>query len=343
MKLSQIIPYLNYHFPSENDLVKAIQEVSVNFTKNREDINDYLRDSRLSSAYTAFYLTTNMPKLEGVFQWMDPKWLDKLKASMFFDIGAGPGTFSLAFRNWVGRPVDIFQIENSSLMREQAKKIWDGLYPGEILRQSISMGNLSPSEKFMLFGHSANEMGTQEVMKYVEEINPEHILFVEPGTKDFFFKMLEIRKNLISKGYEILFPCKELTDCPMANQSQDWCHQFIQVKQDPEIERLSQMAKKDRRLLPLTVQAFSLKNKKIFDGVRVVRVFPETKFSFEWEVCEKNIIHHYQVMKRGLSKSNLDLFSSIKSGDLIHVEIEKIMEKQIRVKLKLLNNTTFET
>jgi hypothetical protein len=195
----------------------------------------------------------------------------------------------------------------------------------------------------MLFGHSANEMGTQEVMKYIEEINPDHILFVEPGTKDFFFKMLEIRKKLISKGYEILFPCKESTDCPLANQSQDWCHQFLQVKQDPEIERLSQMAKKDRRLLPLTVQAFSLKNKKIFDGVRVVRVFPETKFSFEWEVCEKNIIHHYQVMKRGLSKSNLDLFSSIKSGDLIHVDIEKRMEKQIRVKLKLLNNSIIET
>jgi hypothetical protein len=102
------------------------------------------------------------------------------------------------------------------------------------------------------------------------------------------------------------------------------------------------MAKKDRRLLPLTVFAFSLPTKRMISGARVIRVFSETKFSFEWEVCEENIIYHFQVMKRGLSKQNLDLFASVKSGDMIQVEVDKTLEKQVRVKIKALNNIPIE-
>jgi len=342
MKLSQIIPHLNYKFLSENDLIKAIQEVSINFTQNRQDIQDYLSDPRLSSAYTAFYLTTNIPKLEGVFKWMDQAWLEELKECIFFDIGSGPGTFSFAFRKWAGQSVSIFQIENSALMKDQAKKIWDGLYPGEELHQHLLSKNEFTKKKFMLFGHSANEMEFHTIMKYIEEIQPDHILFIEPGTKDVFSLMLRIREKLISKGFEILFPCMESTTCPMSGQSLDWCHQFLYVNHDPEVERLSQMVKKDRRLLPITVHAYSLKKIIGFDGARVVRVFPETKFSFEWQVCDNNVIHRYQVMKRGLSKYNLDLFSHVKSGDLVYVEIEKIMDQQERVKVKALNNNPIE-
>jgi ribosomal protein RSM22 (predicted rRNA methylase) len=342
MKLSQIYPFLNYHFTSESDLVRAIQEISQNFTQNRQDIKEYLNDPRLSSAYTAFYLTTNIPKLQGVFQWMDESWLEKLKKCILYDVGAGPGTFSFAFRQWLGHPLKITQIENSPIMRDQAKKIWDGLYPGEFLNQSFQRQENIEEEKLMLFGHSANEMGALQVLRYIEEVRPEHILFIEPGTKDFFSTMLDIREKLLAKGYEILFPCTDSTSCPLSNQNKDWCHQFLYVKQDSEVERLSQMAKKDRRLLPLTVQAFSLSTKRVTSSARVIRVFSETKFSFEWEVCEKNLIYHFQVMKRGLSKQNLDLFAFVKAGDMILAEVDKTLEKQVRVKIKALNNLTIE-
>jgi hypothetical protein len=61
MKLAEIIPHLLYAFPHESDLVTAIQEISRKFTTDRAKIGDYLKDERLVSAYTAFYLATNGP------------------------------------------------------------------------------------------------------------------------------------------------------------------------------------------------------------------------------------------------------------------------------------------
>jgi hypothetical protein len=189
---------------------------------------------------------------------------------------------------------------------------------------------------FRLFGHSANEMGAKKAIEYIEDINPEHILFIEPGTKDFFPVMLEIRDHLIKKNFNILFPCPEPVACPMSGTS-DWCHQFIHVKQSAEIERLSQMARKDRRLLPLTVQAFSRSQVAPAAKERLVRVHAETKFSFEWEVCLGEKIEHYQIMKRSYDKKTLKHIDEVLAGAAVESQLDKELEKSKRVKLMTVN------
>ncbi len=342
MDLNLLRQHLIYEFKNENDLLKAIEELSVKFTQNRDHIGDYLKDKRLASAYTAFYLTTNIPKFQGIIPWLPQSWLEDLRQSTLIDIGAGPGTFSIAFREWVGAAVEVLQIETSQIMRDQAQKLWSGLYPDEKLTQSKSSLRDLQGQKLALFGHSANEMGTEGVLNYIREINPDHILFIEPGTKDFFPKMLTIREALISMGYHILFPCPNNESCPLANSVNDWCHQFIQIKQSPDVERLAQMARKDRRLLPLTVQAFSKHNYSQHTKTRIVRVFAETKFSFEWDVCELNQNKHFQIMKRGLSKVTQAKLAFAKAGDSVEVEIEKTLEEAVRVKVKSINHHSLE-
>lgn len=337
MKLEKLSPYLLYHFKSESELVKAIEELSLKFTQNRERITDYIADPRLTSAYVAFYLTTNLPKFEAVLKWMPVEWQKQLKNSTLVDLGAGPGTFSIAFREWVGRPVDILQVESSSVMKEQARLLWNGLYPGEGLKQSIDSEIKCHESLFLLFGHSANEMGAGAVLKYIRDLNPKHILFIEPGTKEFFPEMLKIRAELIKEGFEILFPCSTSLDCGLKNSQTDWCHQFVHVRHSDEVERITQLARRDRRLLPLTVQAFS-RTKFSNQKARIIRVFPETKFSYEWDVCEDNVIKHYQVMKRGLSKECLNSLSTALAGASIEAEYDKVIEKSIRVRVKFLNN-----
>lgn len=331
MQLYKLLPLLLYHFKNESDLIKAIEELSLKFTQNRERISDYLKDERLTSAYTAFYLTTNMPKLEAVFKWMPEAWIEQLKQSTFIDVGAGPGTFSLAFREWAAVPVKVMQIETSQVMREQAKRIWEGLYPNEKLLHKAE------GETFLLFGHSANEMGPEAALRYIKEYDPDHVLFIEPGTKEFFPQMLKIREALLKSDFNILFPCPTAEECPLRGSASDWCHQFIQVRQENDIERLSQIVKKDRRNLPLTVHAFSKTFTSTNSQSRVIRVFPETKFSYEWESCELNHIEHYQIMKRGLNKAALKELSEILAGSEVEIELEKVLEKSKRVKVKSLN------
>jgi ribosomal protein RSM22 (predicted rRNA methylase) len=331
MNLSSLMPHLIYQFKSESDLIKAIEEISLKFTRERNKIGDYLKDPRLVSAYTVFYLLTNIPKLEEVLKWMPQEWIDALKKCDFIDLGAGPGTFSLAWKS-LGASGIFHQIELSSLMKEQGKKIWQGLY-SEDLKQGSRWEWNSNNEKFVLFGHSANEMGVKNAIDYIEKINPDHILFIEPGMKEFFPKMLEIRDYLLKNNWNVLYPCPLALECPLKNSSEDWCHQFIQVKQDAEIERISQMARKDRKLLPLTVHAYSKTFKSQNPSERLVRVLPETKFSLEWEVCQDNKLVQDQVMKRDLTKQETRELSEVLAGASIETEVVKTLERSNRVKV----------
>ena len=326
MKLAEILPHLLFEFPHESDLLKAIGEISRKFTTERESIGDYLKDERLVSAYTAFYLLTNVPKLRAVMHWMPEEWKKDIADSSLIDLGAGPGTFSLAWKELFGGK-DFLQIETSPVMRKQARKLWDGLSPQVPMKQE---GTLEKS--VLLFGHSANEMGESAALSYIERHSPEHILFIEPGTKEFFGKMLNIRRELLAKGWHVLYPCPEETECPMKG-TENWCHQFIHVSHDPDVERLSQMMKLDRKLLPLTVQAFS---KKEYPRVneRLVRVYPETKFSFEWQVCHENNLEDYQIMKRGMDKATEKSFSSILAGEEVRSTTEKEVSGKKRVTIQ---------
>jgi ribosomal protein RSM22 (predicted rRNA methylase) len=343
MTLSALTPHLLYKFKSESDLIKAIEELSVKFTRERDAIQDYLSDERLTSAYTAFYLATNIPKFTAVMKWMPAEWINELKKSVLIDVGAGPGTFSIAFRQWLGSEAhQIIQLETSAMMRKQAELLWQGLFPDEKLLQFDRPMAHPSQELFMLFGHSANEMGVDEALRYIEYFNPQHILFIEPGTKDFFPKMLSIREKLIKHNYDVIFPCGHGAACPLNNSSTDWCHQFVQVKHDAELERLTQLVRKDRRNLPLTVHAFSQK-KTINMETRVIRVLPETKFSFEWEVCHHNQIQQWQIMKRGLDRKMLNSISSVLAGDAVQGKTVKVLENALRVELSHINNHTLLT
>lgn len=333
MNLSELQPYLLHQFKSESDLLKAIEEISVKFTKERNKIGDYLKDPRLVSAYTAFYLLTNIPKLNEVLKWMPSEWVEELKECDFIDLGAGPGTFSLAWKEQGARG-DFYQIELSQLMKDQGKKIWEGFHK-EKLYQGSKWEWKTERPKFLLFGHSANEMGAAAAIQYIEKVNPEHILFIEPGTKDFFPTMLEIRNYLLKNDHAVLYPCPNEMECPMKNRPDDWCHQFIQIKQDAEIERISQMARKDRKLLPLTVHAYSRTFKTKNPSERLVRILPETKFSLEWEVCHENVLEHYQVMQRDLSKQESKELSSLLAGESVKTEVIKTLERAKRVKVNL--------
>ena len=325
MKLADLLPHLLYSFPHESDLLKAIEELSRKFTTERHKIGDYLKDERLVSAYTAFYLMTNLPKLRSVMEWMPGDWIKDLNECSLIDLGAGPGTFSFAWNEYFGK-CPILQVELSPVMRKQARKLWDGFHsPGEMKQEGKPEGKC-----ILLFGHSANEMDVQDALDYISQYSPEHILFIEPGTKEFFGKMLQIRREIIKNGWHVLYPCPEESECPMLG-TENWCHQFIHVKHDPDVERLSQIMRKDRKLLPLTVQAFS---RKVYPRVeeRLVRVLPETKFSFEWQVCHNNALEDYQVMKRGMDKTTEKNLGSILSGVEVKTEVDKVIAGKKRVR-----------
>lgn len=342
-KLEDVYPYLLHSFQSEFELSEAIEQLSDNFTKNRHHLSDYLSEPEYVSAYTCFYFLTNLPKLSKVLSWLPSEYVENLKNCDLIDFGAGPGTFSHAWKI-LGFSGDIYQVETSPLMRLQAQKLWAGLRKEKIF-QSERLPFDTKGPKLLLFGHSANEMGVEKVLKSIETLKPEFILFIEPGTSSFFEEMVMIRRELLLSHYHIHYPCLHQDDCPM-KKNKDWCHQFLYVQHSSDIERLSQIVKKDRKRLPAIVQAFSLKKymtvkedestiKGHLQFTRIVRVFPETKFSFEFQGCDQFSLKKLQVMKKNYDKEMLKKIENLVAGDMIQFHVIKEFSDFIRVQLDL--------
>lgn len=331
MILSQVTPHLLYQFKSETELLKSIQKLRDNFTIKREKIGDYLNDEKLVSAYTAFYLTTNFPKLAEVLKKIELNQ-DKLKELELIDIGAGPGTFILA--QLENNPNQItYGVETSSLMLEQANKLINAFYPDSSAKVFSSTKAIpeKKNKRLGLFGHSANEMEVHQIKKLIKDLDLDEVLFIEPGTKSFFEKALNIRGELLGQGFNILYPCPGQGLCPM-NGLDDWCHQFLYIKQHSEIERISQILKMDRKLLPQTIHYFSKDSAILNEPIdRVVRVYKPTKFGLEMQICHEanseNTLYDFQQLSRKKSKKQMKFMQKIYAGDKITFTHLKDLEK----------------
>ena len=292
MTLNKILPHLSYQFKSESELLACIRKVSENFTTNREKLAEYLDSKKLVSAYTAFYMTTNLPKWDEVLKKIA---LDQESINDFeiIDIGTGPGTFILAALN--NNPEQaIYGLETAGLMREQGNKLIKSLFPQSEAEIYSHLNSIHEKKKTRLgvFGHSANEIDLSQILKMIKTLELDKVLFIEPGTKSYFAKALDIRTKLLEQDFKISYPCPSQATCPMADGG-DWCHQFLYIKQAPDVERICQILKKDRKLLPQTIHFFEREQiNKQEDIKRVIRVYKPTKFGLEMQVCHSPESNH---------------------------------------------------
>lgn len=338
LSLSQIKPHLLTPDISEAEIINYIKELSVQFTVKRKDIDEYTTNEKKISAYTSFYLPTNIPKLEFLLSRIPEKILEDLKHRPFIDMGCGPGTFSLAYKKIMNIDdfVEITAVDSSELMLKQAKKIMAAFYPETKFNAQKKYIN-KKSESILFFGHSINEMGIEKASDIIATIDPEYILWIEPGTSEAFFQLKKMREVLLST-YNVIYPCPGDALCP-----NEWCHQVLRTSHEASIERLSQIAALDRRTLPMSTHFYRRKNSEKKESLPVTtRFLNETKFSFEYEICREdenknNSNEVIQLLKKELSKAEIKFFKSANVGELLDLlflkKLETSPQKKWRVTL----------
>lgn len=333
LSLEQIRPYLLVNI-TEQEMVKLITEMSEKFTKKRDQIRDYVLEHRQVSAYAAFYLATNIPKLHFLLSKLSNDVLDDFKNRPFIDIGTGPGTYCLGWKILMQTPahVEVIGVDSSQNMLDQAKKIMTGFYPKDKFLPVRKFEEVK-SNSILFFGHSINEMGWQKAQDYIMTIDPEYIMWIEPGTSEVFSNLLKLREHILDH-YDVLYPCLSNGNCPS-----EWCHQVLRTTHDPSIERLSQLVSLDRKTQAMTAHVYRRKTKKsyISNSATIIRYIQETKFSFEYEVCRiidgENVNNVIEIQKKNLTKDEIKLFKNSNVGDRLSFEVEKIIGEKLRVKL----------
>lgn len=335
LSLTEIQPHLLISNITESEIIKNIKEMSLKFTARRDQITDYVLDHRQVSAYASFYLPTNIPKLHFLFSNLSDEVLDDLTNRPFIDVGCGPGTFSLAYKMLMNVPahVEIVGVDSAQIMLDQATKMMNGFFPNDKF-QAVRKFSEKKSNSILFFGHSINEMGINKAQDLIMTIDPEYVMWIEPGTSEFFKDLLKLRENLL-EHYDVLYPCPSNEACPS-----QWCHQVLRTGHDASIERLSQLVSLDRKILPMAAHVYRRKNKShsVTSSATMIQFIVETKYSFEYEVCyfdgneNKNAI--IEIQKKHLSKEEEKYFKNANVGERINFDVEKMIGEKIRVRLK---------
>lgn len=330
LSIEDIRPHLLNPDLSEGDLVRLIKEMSRKFTIHRDQIGDYVLDNNHVSAYASLYLTTNIPKLEFLLSKLPYNILEDIKSRTFIDIGSGPGTFSLGlsllFKN---PPPKIICVDSSKTMLNQAEKIIKGFFPEANLQTHLKYHQVN-RDSVLFYGHSINEIGIDRVQDQIMIVDPEYVIWIEPGTSGLFSELKKLRTNLL-EGYDILYPCPSNEVCPNT-----WCHQVLRTSHEPSVERLSQLVSLDRKVLPLVAHVYKKKSGIAPSRLAtVVRYIHETKFSFEYEVCffedgkNKNVI--VEIQKKQLDKKAEKKFKYLDVGEKLAFTIDKVIGDKFRI------------
>jgi hypothetical protein len=228
--------------------------------------------------------------------------------------------------------VEMIGVDSSQIMLDQATKIMGGFFPKEKY-SAVRKFSEKKSNSVLFFGHSINEMGIERAQDNIMTIDPEYVMWIEPGTSDLFPELLKLRENLL-EHYDVLYPCPSNAKCPSL-----WCHQVLRTSHEPSIERLSQLVSLDRKILPMTAHVYKRKTKvaAITSAATVIRYIQETKFSFEYEVCfaedgeNKNVI--IEIQKKHLDKNQEKAFKNSDVGEKLNFTVEKIIGTKYRVRL----------
>jgi ribosomal protein RSM22 (predicted rRNA methylase) len=164
-----------------------------------------------------------------VFEMISPL-ISSFDIRSILDLGAGPGTATLAALKHIPNISEINLVERSKLFLKYASDMIHCSIPNrnfKISAQEKSINDtLLPKSDLVIASYFFNELSeadTTLMIQKVLEATQQFLLFVEPGTTPGFKKLLLIRSLLLNLGAHIAAPCTHSQPCPMAD-SKKWCH-----------------------------------------------------------------------------------------------------------------------
>ena len=204
-------------------IATSIKKLSDYFIEQPEGATPW-NESWAQEAYLSYYLPLNEIRNRAVIK--------EGLASGFFheltdviDFGSGPGTADFALESLVPELSSYTLIERSEvperLLRHPSWKFTT------VLRDKDFK---NPQKTLFVASYSLTEAKLPP-----EALQSEALMILEPSTRQDGRALLQLRDDLIKKGFFIWAPCTHQMDCPLLSQSpRDWCHDRVHVDRSPE-------------------------------------------------------------------------------------------------------------
>lgn len=194
--------------------------------KQREAILGKEHAFILNPAQRAAYLAYRLPATLAVAGEVLERIEHLFHPTSFVDLGAGPGTLSLAAAlrcpelkqvTWIEKDKEWIPIAKN--LQSAVGGCWD------YCLEDFTLGNF-PSADWVGSSYALSELPLEKQRLVVEaawESATQGVVFIEPGTRYGFNAILNARKQLIDRDAPIAAPCPHQAPCPLAELG-DWCH-----------------------------------------------------------------------------------------------------------------------
>ncbi len=220
-----------------DDLIHAAQRLSAAYRRKTGDLPVHLSDAE-RTAYVAMRMPATYAALYVALKQMSHA-VDVASVRTCLDVGAGPGTASLATRGLFPSVSKYSQLE-----RDPG---WSGI--AERLSQSM---DIQPSRKVgdlassLISGHDlvvaaytlneSSETSLEAAIRALWDATLSVLVVVEPGTPQGFGIVRRVREHCLEMGGHAAAPCTHDAPCPMT--SNDWCHRAVRVERVATHRRL---------------------------------------------------------------------------------------------------------
>jgi ribosomal protein RSM22 (predicted rRNA methylase) len=209
---------------SQERLKRAFSSLSFKYHEERGGVSSLSEDEKLA------YLILRMPATYSVVH----EVLGRMQEHSGFtpmsilDVGAGPGTATLACEEFFGTALQATLLERDRIFCDWARKFVRSPITFDI--GDLEHMAIGGAFDLVLASYSLGELDAQSFEKVVDMLwQKTRMVFVmiEPGTFEGYQKVMRARAKILATGGYTVAPCPHDKPCPLHRG--DWCHFYSRL------------------------------------------------------------------------------------------------------------------
>jgi ribosomal protein RSM22 (predicted rRNA methylase) len=233
-------------------------------------------------AYIAYRMPATFGVLSDIFSRI--RMIDStFSPRSLLDLGAGPGTATLACETFFG-PLDAATlIEQDRLFCSLGKELHPAR-PCQWIERAIDEAPLEPFYDLVVASYVLGEMtpaARNRAAARAWAAAHKYLVVVEPGTPEGYRTIMSVRDQLLGDGAHLLAPCPHSLPCPLVGS--DWCHFSTRVARS-HMHRLIKGAALGWEDEKFSYVLFS-RQARTFPGARIIRAPRKHSGFIEFTLC----------------------------------------------------------
>lgn len=251
-------------------LAANVARLSVLLTRERDSLPAaYLKDKGLREAYEAYYLPSNLRKIQAplVELALHPGNLFGNNTLRVLDLGCGPGTAMLGVLDFFAagkkRPrLEFTAVDHVAENLKMAEELFTAFKSASDLDLSLKTVRSTIEQAphlreaafdLIIFSNVLNEIFIHEEARIARRTvlvadllnrflaDDGSCIMIEPALRETSRELLEVKDGLLEQGFRIYAPCLCHAKCPALANPKDWCHADLAWDPPADIQALDKL------------------------------------------------------------------------------------------------------